>query len=203
MSPAVLPWQSNGNPVNRRTSNSIMPYTPYIALAIGVLLTGFYGWMWKCPEQAHRQLEAYPRSSLPAQVLLGITLIWFAWNLWQVDFGPFSKFKNLLYGAVPLGYYLIWTYTRDLLAVRTLCFFLLLAGNPLLIETRWHGSPAQFAVGILVYLVMIKSMVLVVYPHLWKRGVRWMYASASRARTLSLSGVGVGAVLILCALISF
>ncbi len=179
-----------------------MPHTPLIAIALGFVLALLYGACLLRPEAARTHLLAYPRQVWPARILMLVALVWFAWNLWQVDFGPFSKFKPVLYAAVPIGWILATTYIPDLLAVRSLCCVLLLAGNPLLIETRWHGSPAQYAIGIFVYLLMVKCMVLVVYPHLWKRGVHWAYAKPGRAKTGFTGGLGVALVLLGCGLAS-
>jgi len=180
-----------------------MSHTPAIALALGLFLALFHGWIWLRPAMAQRELLAYPRRVLPARVFLAVALVWFAYNLWQVDFGPFSVYKPLLYALVPIGYVLVSTWLPDLLAVRSLCFVLLLAGNPLLVITRWHGSPGQIAIGIFIYLLMVKCMVLVVYPHLWKRGVHWAYARPRRAQAFALGGLGLAAVFLLCGALSF
>ncbi|MCC5849499.1 MAG: hypothetical protein JJU29_15560 [Verrucomicrobia bacterium] len=180
-----------------------MPNTPLIALIIGLLIVAVYLFFLLKPHAMREALEAYPRWALPGQILTAVGLVWFAWNLWQVDFGGLSWLKNLLFVAVPVGWYLVVTFIPDLLSVRALCGVLLLAGNPLLVQTRWHGTPAQFAIGILVYLLIIKCMFLLVYPHYWKRGLAWMFVSENRARAMSCTGMGLGMVIIVCAAISF
>lgn len=170
-----------------------MPNTPYIAMWIGVVLAALYGFVLLKPSAAHNGLMAWPRARIPAVILTVVAVAWFAHNLWFVDFGRFSEpLRIALLVGVPVCSFLIITFIPDLLAVRGLCALMLLAGNPLLVQTRWHGSAAQWAIGLLVYAVMIKAMILVVYPHLWKRGVSWAFAQTSRTRALAASGMGLG-----------
>jgi len=176
---------------------------PLICLLFGIVLTALYGWMALKPRHSGRLLRAFPRSVVPARVLVSISLVWFGLNLWKVDLGGFSPLKNLLFVAVPLAYYLILKYLSDLLAVRGLCTFLLLAGQPVLVAVRWHGTPAHYAVAVLVYLLIVKCMVLVIYPHLWIRGLDWMESRPSRRRFCLSGGFAVALVLIVCGAVSF
>lgn len=171
-----------------------------VAILLGVLVLLDNLFLLGKPALVREALMAYPRMKLPAQVLTAVCLVWFARNLWLVDFGAFSVLKNLLFIAVPVGWYLIVTYIPDLLAVRALCCLLLLAGNPILVTVRWQGVPS-WVIGILVYIVMIKAMIFAVYPHLWKRGVRWMFASPRCHRGMAALGLSVSALLILSGLL--
>lgn len=171
-----------------------------VAILLGVLILLDNLFLLTKPALVREALMAYPRMKLPAQVLTAVCLVWFARNLWMVDFGGFSVLKNLLFVAVPVGWYLIVTFIPDLLAVRALCCLLLLAGNPVLVAVRWQGLPS-WVVGILVYVVMIKAMVFAVYPHVWKRGVRWMFDTPNRHRIMASFGLTVSAVLILSGLL--
>ena len=173
-----------------------------VSLALGLVLAAAYVLMLRFPLRARAALEAYPRSVLPAHVLTALCLVWFAYNLWQVDLGRFNTLKNLLYLAVPAGYFLITTHLSDLLAVRGLCCLGLLAGNPLLIATRWQGNPASIAIGVFVYLLLIKCMVLAVYPHLWKRGLNWLYADDRRRHLALYAGLCIAAALTACGALS-
>jgi hypothetical protein len=170
-----------------------------VAILLGVLVLLDNLFLLTKPDLVREALMAYPRMKLPAQVLTAVCLVWFARNLWMVDFGGFSVLKNLLFIAVPVGWYLIVTFIPDLLAVRALCCLLLLAGNPVLVAVRWQGFPS-WVLGILIYAVMIYAMVFAVYPHLWKRGVHWMFASPQRVRSLAALGLSVSALLILSGL---
>jgi hypothetical protein len=167
-----------------------------VAILLGLLLIADAAVLRFRTDWAHRALLAYPRMRLPALIFTGLSLLWFAWNLWQVDFGGLSGLKRLLVVAVPAGWYLIVTYIPDLLAVRSLCTLLLLAGNPLLVQVRWQGAPS-WALGILIYAVMLKAMLLAVYPHLWKRGVHWLFAKPARLRAACGAGALTGLLLLL------
>jgi hypothetical protein len=181
-----------------------MPMTaPYISIYFGLVLLAVYGFSFVKPQTALAAFRAFPRSRWPARVLVAVCLLWFAWNLNQVDLGGFNVAKRLLWVAVPLGYYLVTTFIPDLLALRGLCVFCLLAGNSVLIAVRWHGSPAHYAVALLVYVILVKCMFLVVYPHLWFRGLNWLEAVQGRFKRSLAAGMGLSGVLILCGVISF
>lgn len=171
-----------------------------VALILGILLILEAGLLWKAPDRVRGAFMAYPRMRLPAQVLTALCLIWFARNLWLVDFGGFSFLKNGLYLAVPLGWFLIVTYIPDLLAVRALCGLLLLGGNPLLVAVRWQGFPS-WVVGILIYVVMVKAMFLAVYPHYWKRGGVWLFAKPGRVRTAAAGEAAIGVLILASAFV--
>ncbi len=158
--------------------------------ALGTLLLCLYAWMLLHPVTFRAALSRYPRSRIPGLLLSFLALSGFAWNLWGVDFGGLSILKRLLIPAVPLGWYLITRYLPDLLSVRSLAAVLLLAGNPLLVHTRWQGTPASLLFGVLVYLLVVKSIFLVAYPHLWLRALQWSFQNPRRAKTLG--GLGVG-----------
>jgi len=172
------------------------------SLIFGVSLLGLYAWIALKPESAVSALRAYPRTVWPGRLLTVICMIWFARNLWMVDLGGFNELKKILYVAVPIGIYLIIVFIPDLLSVRGVCVFIVLGARPLLVETRWTGTPASFAVALFVYLLLIKSMFLVVYPHLWIRSVDWWKEHPEyRIPSIAVGGLA-GAALTVCGLLS-
>ncbi len=166
------------------------------------LLLSFHTWIYFAPDSCRASMTRFPRSRLPALLFTFLALLGFALNLWSVDFGGLSMLKRLLIPAVPLAWYLITKFLPDLLSVRSLAALLLLAGNPLLVHTRWQGTPASLIFGLLVYLMVVKALFLVAYPHLWIRGVNWTFATPRRARTLAISGWIFGILLLVAAWIS-
>ncbi|MGA0334311.1 MAG: hypothetical protein ACO3NW_10185 [Kiritimatiellia bacterium] len=175
---------------------------PLVSICFGIFFLLFYGWMWLMPEPSDRALRAYPRSVWPARILVAVSMVWFCYNLNQVDLGRFNDLKTGLWVLAPVGTFLVIHFIPDLLAVRGLCTVALLAGQPLLVAVRWHGSPAQHAVALLIYLLMIKCMILVVYPHLWIRGIDfWTVRPGLRKKLLS-GGIFLGLTMLVCGLIS-
>lgn len=172
------------------------------AFIFGAVLLGLYTWIAIKPLSALPALRAYPRTVWPGRILTVICVFWFARNLWQVDLGGFNDLKKILYAAVPIGIYLIVVFIPDLLSVRAAGAFILLAGQPLLVETRWSGEPASIAVAIIVYGLLIKSMILVAYPHLWIRSLDRWKDHPNKHLPLLILGWGVGAALLVCGLLS-
>ncbi len=175
---------------------------PFVSIYFGALLLAFYVWMWRKPAQSQAAMIAFPRTVWPGRVLIAISVAWFAYNLNQVDLGRFNNLKMALWVAVPLGIYLITQYLPDLLSVRGLCTFCLLGGQSVLVAVRWHGSISQTAVALFVYVVMVKCMFFVLYPHLWIRAVKWMEAEPKRRQGALLSGFAVAAALLICGIVS-
>jgi len=169
---------------------------------IATLLLLLYGWMLLSPASFRAAMTRYPRSRIPGLILTFLALLGFAWNLWGVDFGGLSVLKRLLIPAVPVGWYLITKYLPDLLSVRSLAAVLLLAGNPLLVHTRWQGTPASYVFGGLVYVLVVKALFLVAYPHLWIRSLNWTFATPRRARIPAFAGLGFSLLLLVLAWIS-
>jgi hypothetical protein len=174
-----------------------------LCLATGLVLIALYAWMFFGAEAADQALRRYPRSLWPARVLTLISLVWFGLNLNQVDLGGFNPAKQALWVVVPVGYVLILRYTSDLLAVRALCALVLLAGKPVMSYVRWHDTPASFLLVAFWYLLIVKAMFLVAYPHLWIRSLNWQQAHPAGRKV----GLGIGAaialMLIVAGLMSF
>lgn len=176
---------------------------PLISLCFGVVLLSLYLWIWLSPSKAFSVLKRFPRTTCPARILMAVSLVWFAMNLNQVDLGRFNVFKIGLWVLMPVTFYLIITLLSDLLAVRGLCTFGLLAGQSILTAVRWHGSAAHIAVALLVYLLMVKCMFLIVYPHFWIRGFTWLEDHPKQKKSAIIAGTGVSSVLIVVGILSF
>ena len=172
-----------------------------VSVGLGLGLCALYAWVAFSPS-ALKVLRAYPRTVWPGRILAAICLIWFARNLGQVDLGGFNSLKKLLFVAVPLGIYLITVYIPDLLPVRGLCVLFLLAAQPILTAVRWSGTPASIAVGIFVYALLVKSMILVVYPHLWIRGMDWWEDHPQARRPGLRAGMFLGLALAISGAVS-
>jgi hypothetical protein len=174
----------------------------FASISFGLLLLLLYGSLAFRPQPSIAALGRFPRTVWPGRLLTVMCLTWFAFNLWKVDLGGFNGLKQALYVAVPVSIYLVIVYIPDLLSVRGVCGLILLAAQPLLVATRWTGTPASMAVAVFTYILILKAMMLMVYPHLWIRSLRWWKDTpAMKLPALALGGA-VGAVLILCGVLS-
>jgi len=173
------------------------------SLGLGIALCALHAWiMWR-PQEALPAFRRFPRTVWPGRILAAVCMLWFARNLWQVDLGGFNSLKNILYVAAPTGIYLVVVFLPDLLSVRALFAFFLLAAQPALVAVRWSGTPASWAVGLFVYALIVKSMILIVYPHLWIRSLdRWEARPEVRKPFLAV-GVLMGLALVACGAVSF
>jgi len=172
------------------------------SISFGILMLLLYGGIALKPQPTVAALGRFPRTVWPGRVLTVVCLTWFAFNLWKVDLGGFNGVKQALYVAVPVGIYLVIVYIPDLLSVRGVCGLILLAAQPLLIATRWTGTPASIAVAVFVYMLLLKAMILMVYPHLWIRSLRWWNATPGMKLPALALGVAVGAAMVLCGVFS-
>ncbi len=167
----------------------------HLALGLGACFSGIYLWLLLMPGASECALRAFPRSVWPARFLVVICMVWFAFNLNLVDLGGFNQYKPILFGLVPVAVFLILRYIPDLLAVRGLCCLFLLAAQPMIVVARWHGTLASWVLLLFLYLGILKCMFVVVYPHLWLRGLNWLGERPGR-RTASFSGgLAVGLLL--------
>ncbi|WFB34413.1 hypothetical protein P3T73_09590 [Kiritimatiellota bacterium B12222] len=176
---------------------------PFVSIYCGVLLLALYGLCLLKPDATFSAFRRFARSVWPGRILVAICLIWFALKLNNVDVGRFNELKKALWVAVPAVFYLIITFIPDLLSVRGICLFMLLAGQSILIAVRWQEPLASYAVGLLVYALIIKSMFLVVYPHYWIRSIQKLETNLKLRKIALFSGVGMSVVLILCGVLSF
>jgi len=167
----------------------------HLALVLGVLMSGVYLWLLFMPGRAECAVRSFPRSVWPARILVAICMVWFGFNLNLVDLGGFNKYKPILFGLVPVGIFFILRYIPDLLAVRGLCCLFLLAAQPMIVVARWEGTLASWVLLLFLYGGILKCMVVVVYPHLWIRGLNWLGERPQRRTASFSSGLALGLLL--------
>ncbi len=144
----------------------------------------------------------FPRNTAAGWVLTAICMLWFGFNFWSVDLGGFNQFKRIIFAVVPIGVYLIATYIPDLLALRGVCGVMLLGAAPLMAWTRWQEGPASIAVVLFCYAGILKAMMMMIYPNLWKRNVLWIQAHPEKRTALLGAGGAFAALMLICGLMS-
>lgn len=177
--------------------------TPWIAILFGALALADAASLWRFPELVKKVWMAFPRDRVAGAVLTAIALVWLGYNFWQVDLGPFSPAKKALFVILPGAWIGIQIWLRDLLAVRGLGFMVLLLANPIFVQVRWHESLAKYAICLSLYSMIFLSMILIAWPHLWKRWLGRLMNNRS-AQLNAIAGVGgYGGIMILLGILAF
>lgn len=173
-----------------------------LSLFSATLLTGLYlilrGALFLVnPQGLEERVRAFPRSQLAAYVLCGIGGAWFLYKISQLgeaDFGNFSQYLILFFGAILVGAF-IWV--RDFLAVRGAAILALLISNELLQAAFGYYEQPQrlFLVG-LVYLWIVIAIYLGTVPFRMRDWIEWLYAKPLRLRVLALAQLVYGILLV-------
>jgi len=158
-----------------------------LPLHIGLLL-------W--PALLREGFRRFPRHRWCGRILVAVAVAWAAWLLKDMPLGRFEGLKSgLIPAAVVLGA-LAWFYMEELLAPRALGALLLLYPAPLLEAARLHHSPWSVVMSVVAYVMIIKGMLLLLSPYLFRRFSEIPLSSDVRCRLAGGGGL-VGDVLLL------
>lgn len=173
-----------------------------LSLFTATLLTGIYlvlrGALFLYhPRGLEAKVRAFPRSQLAAYLLCGLGGAWFLYKVSQLgeaDFGNYSQYLILFFGAVLLGSF-VWV--RDFLAVRGAAILALMISNELLTAAFGHYEYPQrlFLVG-LVYLWIVIAIYLGTVPFRMRDWIDWLYHKPMRLRVLALAQLVYGILLV-------
>lgn len=123
------------------------------------------------PAQMREALRVFPRSRLPAWVLLAFDVTWVAWVMLHAPLGRFEYVKPWLYAAAPAAFVLMAVFMDELLAPRALGGLLLLVANPVLNAARWHESNWRLVMTVIAYLWVVAGIALVLSPYRFRHAV--------------------------------
>ena len=136
------------------------------------------------PELMRNIATRFPRSRALAVSLLTVDLLWSFWLVATMEMGEFSSFRRPLLIALPIGYLLTLRFVNELLAVRALGIFCLLAAEPLLDAAFFRYEPSRLLVTVFAYLLIIAGLFWVTMPYLLRDQLQWSTSSAGRCRLL-------------------
>lgn len=166
------------------------------AVGLGVILVPFYAAMILVPGAAMRGLRRFPRSRVMGAVLSVAAFIWAGGLLHQTPLGRFEAYRKLLYLALPVVCVLVNTLNSELLAPRALGALLLLIPAPLLAAARWHPSPWRYLVILAAYGAVIKGMMLLLSPYVFRRVGERLLRTEAHCRTWGGLGLVVAVLLV-------
>jgi hypothetical protein len=136
------------------------------------------------PELVRNLASRFPRSRKVGVALLTIDFIWSLWLLATMEMGEFSTFRRPLLIALPIGYLLTLRFVNELLAVRALGIFCLLAAEPLLDAAFFRYEPSRLLVTVFAYVLVIAGLFWVTMPYLLRDQLNWSTRTAGRCRLL-------------------
>lgn len=169
--------------------------------AAPLLLLGL--WALAAPAAWRNALLALPRSKAVGWSLTVVSLVWFAWNVWQSPLGVFDSYKVWLYPGTPVVIFLVIRYLDDLLGARALAGILLLWPGTLLDAIRPQETPLRLALVVYAYALVVIGCYVVSGPHRFRRWTAWAVASDTRARTAGAGLLALGLAFAAIVLTSF
>jgi hypothetical protein len=166
-------------------------------LAAGALLIvfGLIGFL----SPARAALPRFPRSRAAGAILLTIDFAWSFWLLATMEMGEFANLRRPLLFILPVGFVLVLKYVDELLAVRALGIFCLLAAEPLLDAAFLRPEMSRLLVTVLAYLLIVAGLLWVTMPYLLRDQIAWSTRSAAAWRTIAGLGLVLGLMIATCA----
>ncbi len=159
-----------------------------ITLILGCVMSFMFFLITLFPAKAMELIKKYPRNKTAGVILTGIDLTWVVYLLLSVPLGRFEGLKTWLYLVAPVLFFLIIYMVDELLAVRAGGGLLLLLASPMLEAAQWHVSGFRYVIIVMAYLMVIKGMVLVLSPYLYRKWTARFFVNTSACRAWGSAG---------------
>lgn len=176
-------------------------------LVLAAFIIGLHLWMLLKQHDAMDYLKKFSRNYVAGVIFMAIGLIWF-WLIVMPGYSPiemelndFNKAKPMLLFIVPLGGYFIITQMKEFLAVRGLGLVCLMAAAPLLAASWQEPHPYKLLVPIYAYAMIIKGLIWVSMPYLFRDAINWATASKERFKMLTIAGLVYGVAVLACSIV--
>ncbi|HUB67125.1 MAG TPA: hypothetical protein VL981_06545 [Candidatus Methylacidiphilales bacterium] len=178
-----------------------MTYPTYITLKfvtiiVGLLMTFGHLPSALAPVRAAAVMKTLPRNYPLGVVLMLAATLWFTALTGLMDLGELSGMRTGLMTVWAVAGVLTVIFVPGFLAARGFGCLLLLAAAVILDSAFLVPTPARFVMTILAYIWVIKGMILVYSPHLWRNFIDFATHTPERLRLLSWPGVAFGLLLI-------
>jgi hypothetical protein len=169
-------------------------------IVLGVLLIALHLFCLFRAETVGAWLKKFPRNKTIGVVILAINALWCYMIINNMDLGEFFTVRRFVQLAIPLGFFLIITFSDEFLAVRALGLFLLLAASPVLAAAFLEAPLSRLLLPIHAYGWIIKGHFWVGMPYLMRDSIDWVTAQPKRWKIACSAGAAYGALLLICAL---
>lgn len=169
-------------------------------IATGLLLVIAHAIALARPREIMAAAKTFPRSRVPAAVLLSVAAVWSFLLVRSIDLGEFSGLRHIMLVAIVVGAVLAWIYVPEFLAVRALGMVLLLAAEPLLESAVLRDEPTRILLVLVAYAWVAAGLFFVGMPFLLRDGLAWVTATPLRWRAAAGLGLAWGASILGCAI---
>lgn len=170
------------------------------AVLMGVVLGPLYMTMVVAPALAMRGLRGFPRSRVMGVVLSVIAFAWAALLLHHTPMGRFEQYRQIVYALFPVLCVLVNVLNSELLAPRALGGILMLIPAPLLEAARWHPSLWRYLMIAIAYSMVIKGMVLILSPYVFRRYGERLIKTEALCRAWGGFGLAIAILLVVLGL---
>lgn len=149
------------------------------------------------PSGARKALDGFPRNAWLGRMLTVVALAWSTRLVMDMPMGFVDPYKDWLYVAGPVVYFLVIFLMGELLAARALGGLLLLVAEPVLSAARVPGLSAwRLVLVALAYGWVIAGMALVLGPYWFRKTVEMVYRTDTRRSLVGGMGLGLGILMI-------
>lgn len=148
--------------------------------AIFLILFGAH-FLWRGMRSA-QTVQAFPRSTTAAYILLGGAAVWFLYKVTQLGPADFGQYKNLLFALFLVVAVGSFYYVPDFLAVRGLAALILLTAGVLLEAAYMEQPTARLFLVSFVYLAIVAALILGANPYKMRDFLTWLYQKELRPR---------------------
>lgn len=169
----------------------------WISIVIGVLaISGALVTLLR-PVLVCRFLELFPRSVIPAWILMVLCCVLASREAMNMNMGAVDVIKPFI-PFIALGVFAASViFMRELLAPRALGGFLLLIAVPILQVTRWHESAWRLVVVVLVYCWIVVGIMMLMSPWYYRKIYTPFIKNPMLLRVSAVAKLGFGIGLVL------
>ncbi len=174
-----------------------------LTLGLAVFMVAIHAGLLFTPALWREGFQRFPRSRWSGRILSVIAIAWAGWILKDMPLGRFEILKTGLIPLCVLMVILVWVYMDELLAPRAMGAILLLYPAPLLAAARLHDSPWRVLAAGLAYVLIVKGMLLLLSPYLFRRFSEFALSQNRLCRIAGGAGLAFDLFLVLVALMFY
>lgn len=182
--------------------SAISSLTVY-AVVIGSVMLGFCLAWFSFPQTINSWLAAFPRNIWAGRILAAIDIALVTFLLLSERFSWVDAHRQLLFIAAPAAFFIVIFFMDELLSVRALGGLFLLIPFWILKAGFEHPAAGKLLMTCFAYLLVVKGIVLVWSPYLYRKWLQRVNSSVSLKFVSFLAGSALGLAMIVMGLIVY